>query len=233
MRNLAIIPARSGSKGLKNKNIKELNGKPLIAYSIEAALNANIFDEIMVSTDSFEYAQIARKFGAQVPFMREGILASDCADSWEVVKNVIEKYSVLGLQFDTVTLLQPTSPLRDRKEILGAMKLFAENKAESVVSITIIEHPIQWSLSLGEKQSLQFREPTQCTKRRQELEVFYRENGAIYITMVDKLLYGKSIYSGKCLGYVMQAEKSIDIDTEMDFRLAELYLNEGEKMGHA
>lgn len=229
MKNLAIIPARSGSKGLKDKNIKELNGKPLIAYSIEAALEADIFDEIMVSTDSEKYAQIARQYGAQVPFLRSDDLATDLTDSWEVVENVLNNYIAIGKKFDTVTLLQPTSPLRTDNEIREAMNLFINNQADSVVSITAIEHPIQWSLSLEDNKRIHFREPENSTKRRQELKMFYRENGAIYIVMANKILHGQSIYSGRCLGYAMQSDKSIDIDSKMDFRLAEVYLNQWGK----
>lgn len=233
MKNLAIIPARSGSKGLKDKNIKELKGKPLIAYSIAAALETNIFDEIMVSTDSMEYAKIAQKYGAQVPFLRSSDLATDLTDSWEVVENVLNNYIAIGKKFDTVTFLQPTSPLRTDNEIREAMKLFIDNQADSVVSITAIEHPIQWSLSLEDNKMIHFREPENSTKRRQELEMFYRENGAIYIVTTNKILHRQSIYSGRCLGYVMQSDKSIDIDSKMDFRLAEFYLVQGGEIKNA
>ena len=224
MKNLAIIPARSGSKGLKDKNIKELNGKPLMAYSIEAALETGIFDEVMVSTDSEKYALIARQYGAQVPFMRELALASDEAGSWDVVRSVLHQYRKMDKQFDTVTLLQPTSPLRDKSDILGAMNLFIEKEASSVISITLIEHPIQWSMSLEQNKVVHFREPNNCTKRRQELDPFYRANGAIYISKTDNILTNNSIYNESCLGYLMDTDKSIDIDTEVDFYLAEILL---------
>ena len=118
---IAVIPARSGSKGLKDKNIKKLNGKPLIAYTIDAAKNANIFDKIIVSTDSEKYAEISREYGAQVPFLRSGKNSSDGANSWDVVKEVLMK---LDEKYDIIVLLQPTSPLRTSENILESLKLF-------------------------------------------------------------------------------------------------------------
>ena len=120
MKNLAIIPARSGSKGLVDKNIKLLDGKPLIAYSIEAALQSGVFDMVMVSTDSEKYAEIAWNYGAQVPFLRSAETSSDTASSWDAVAEVIENYRKLGTVFDTFMLLQPTSPLRTAQNIREA-----------------------------------------------------------------------------------------------------------------
>jgi len=120
MKNIAIIPARSGSKGLPDKNIRLLCGKPLLAYSIEAALQSDMFDVVHVSTDSIQYAEIAKKFGADVPFLRSTETSSDSASSWDVVKEVIEKYQKVGKCFDTFMLLQPTSqPFGNRKITKG------------------------------------------------------------------------------------------------------------------
>ena len=120
MKNLAIIPARSGSKGLKDKNIKMLSGKPLMAYTIEAAIESKMFCKVMVSTDSGNYAEIAREYGAEVPFLRSNELSGDKAGSWEVVLEVLQQYQTVGEIFDTVCLLQPTSPLRDSADIIQA-----------------------------------------------------------------------------------------------------------------
>lgn len=119
MRNIAIIPARSGSKGLKDKNIKLLNGVPLLAYTIKAAVESNMFNEIFVSTDSEVYAQIAREWGANVPFLRSAELSGDEVSAWDVVRDSIKRYEGLGKKFDTVALLQPTSPLRTSKDIIN------------------------------------------------------------------------------------------------------------------
>lgn len=123
IRRIAIIPARSGSKGLLNKNIKLLDGKPLMAYSIDSAIKSGIFDTVFVSTDSDEYEKIATSYGAEVPFLRSEIQSSDTASSWDVVREVLEEYSKRGECFDEVMLLQPTSPLRNVEDILGAMSL--------------------------------------------------------------------------------------------------------------
>ena len=111
MKNIAIIPARSGSKGIPDKNIKDINGKPLIAWTIEAAIKSNMFNCVMVSTDSDKYADIARNYGAEVPFLRSSENSSDTSSSWDVVREVLLKYEEMGFLFDTFTLLQPTSPL--------------------------------------------------------------------------------------------------------------------------
>ena len=126
MKNIAIITARSGSKGLKDKNIKELNGKPLMAYTIEAALESKQFETVMVSTDSEEYAKIARKYGAEVPFLRSEKTSSDEAGSWDVILEVLENYAELGKMYDTVCLLQPTSPLRKVDDIINSYKILEE-----------------------------------------------------------------------------------------------------------
>lgn len=123
-RNLAIIPARSGSKGLPDKNIRLLNGRPLIAYTIDAALQSEQFDEVMVSTDSKEYREIARQYGANVPFLRSKENSSDRAESWDMVREVIDCYSGLGQMFESFCLLQPTSPLRTVSNIIEAYELF-------------------------------------------------------------------------------------------------------------
>ena len=133
MKNIAIIPARSGSKGLVDKNIKELQGKPLIAYSIEAALQSGFFDEVMVSTDSDVYAYIAKEWGAQVPFLRSAEMASDSAGSWDTVREVLDRYKALGKEFDTVCLLQPTSPLRTQEDIRNAYQIYQNKNAKAVI----------------------------------------------------------------------------------------------------
>lgn len=153
MNNLAIIPARSGSKGLKDKNIKLLNGKPMISYSIEAAKDAGIYSHIFVSTDSEKYGAIAEEYGAEVPFYRSARNASDMASSWDVVKEVLLKYKKLGVDFDTFTLLQPTSPLRDSRDIQSAYSLLIEKNAIAVISVCEMEHSPLWSNTLPEDDS--------------------------------------------------------------------------------
>lgn len=224
MKNIAIIPARSGSKGLKDKNIKELCGKPLIAYTIEAAIQSGIFDCVHVSTDSAEYAVIAKEYGADVPFLRSKEYATDTASTWDTVKYVLNTYSELGKEFGMVTVLQPTSPLRTSEDICGAYHMFCEKDALSVISVCEMEHTLALCNTLGENLSLNKFIDIEKMKRRQDTEVYYRINGGIYmvdVRILDKLdeLYGTRSYA-----YVMDKNKSVDIDCEWDFKMAEFLI---------
>lgn len=222
MNNLAIIPARSGSKGLIDKNIKLLNNKPLLAYSIDAALNSGMFDEIMVSTDSEEYAEIARYCGAKVPFMRSKDLSSDFTSSWDVVKDVIEKYKMLGREFDTVALLQPTSPLRTSDDIVTGYDVMVDKNANLVVSVCEMDHSPLWSNTLPEDFSMSNFIKSEVSKLpRQNIPTYYRINGALYIIKVEYLLNTTDIYAERSFATVMNKAKSVDIDSLEDFEIAE------------
>ena len=229
MKNLAIIPARSGSKGLKDKNIKLLNGKPLMAYSIEAALESKKFDEVMVSTDSPKYADIAKEFGATVPFLRSERTSSDTASSWDMVKEVLSCYEELGKNFDTVCLLQPTSPLRNAVDIQEAYKLYEERASVAVLSVCEMEHTPLWSNVLPDDFSLNGFIRTDLGTRRQDTGTYYRVNGAIYITSVEQLYKDSNLYREGSFAYIMPRERSVDIDTMLDFSYAEFMLNFLEK----
>lgn len=229
MNNLAIIPARSGSKGLKDKNIKELGGMPLLAYSVQAALKSGEFSHVMVSTDSAEYARIAEESGAEVPFLRDASNASDVASSWDVVREVLNKYRQMGIVFDTVTLLQPTSPLRTAEDIQNTYRMFREKNATSIVAVCEMEHSPLWSNTLPEDLSMNGFLSNATNRQRQQLSTYYRINGAIYIVDVENFLAGKDIYGAGSFAYVMPAERSIDIDTALDFTIAEAVLNSLEK----
>lgn len=230
MNNLAIIPARSGSKGLKNKNIKELNGVPLIGYSIKAAWDSEQFYEVHLSTDSAEYAEIGKSLGADVSFLRDDTLATDQAGSWDVVRWVVKKYEEKGMKIDTVALLQPTSPLRSAEDIKKAYELFVEKDANIVVSVCEMEHSPLWSNTLPEDLSMErFEDDVISNMPRQELPLYYRMNGAIYIVRRDFLFSGKPIYGEKSFAYIMDKESSVDIDDELDFLLAETILKYKER----
>lgn len=222
MNNIAIIPARSGSKGLVDKNIKLLAGKPLLAYSVEAAIESGVFNTVMVSTDSEEYAQIARDFGAEVPFLRSEKTSSDTASSWDAVAEVLERYHEMGKDFDTFMLLQPTSPLRTSDNIREAYEEMENKRAKSVISLCEVDHsPLQCNV-LAETLSLEgfIRKETKG-KRRQDMPVFYRFNGAIYLSNVNFFLENHDIYREQCYAYIMNKRDSIDIDDEYDFAIAE------------
>lgn len=224
MKQLAIIPARSGSKGLPDKNIKEMAGKPLLAHTIEAARQSNCFDEIMVSTDSKRYADIAVKWGALVPFLRSDNMSSDTASSWNMVLEVIEMYQKANMFFDTVTLLQPTSPLRTSKDIFGALEEYNNKNAKAVVSVCEMEHSPLWSNTLPSNGSMASFLREEAKKPRQTLQKWYRINGAIYIVNVSFLIENQNIYREGCYAYMMEKQKSIDIDDQFDFDLAEYFL---------
>ncbi len=225
MINLAIIPARSGSKGLKDKNIKLLNGKPLMAYTIEAAIQSKMFDQVMVSTDSEEYADIAKRNGAKVPFMRCSELSNDIASSWDVVRDVLDRYREAGKVFDTVALLQPTSPLRTAEDIIEGYKLMNDKSANSVIGVCEVDHSPLWMNTLPEDNSMgNFINPKVVGLPRQELEKYYRINGAIYIIKTEYLLKIDNIYKYKSYALIMDRMNSIDIDQDIDFILAESIL---------
>jgi CMP-N,N'-diacetyllegionaminic acid synthase len=238
MKNIAIIPARSGSKGLPHKNIKLLAGKPLMAWTIEAALESGMFDTVMVSTDSEEYAKIAREYGAEVPFLRSAETSTDTAGSWDVVAEVLENYKKLGQEFDNLMLLQPTSPIRSSEDIKGIFELLEEKNANAAVAVTEIEHcPLHYKnftdgefnykpgglsiyLALKDKYPL----ASLFTTRRQDMPVFHRVNGAMYLLKVSRFEESRHFYDANCYAYVMPSENSIDVDTELDFVIAEAVL---------
>lgn len=226
MKHIAVIPARSGSKGLKNKNIMELNGKPLMAYTIEAALSSGIFDCVHVSTDSEMYAEIAREYGADVPFLRLKELSGDTISSWDALRYVMERYQELGREFEYVTLLQPTSPLRNAKDIENAYKIFEEKNADAVISVCELEHSIQICNTLGDNQSMYRFIDSNKVGARQRGETFYRLNGAIYMQKSEMLMNHQNLYNENSYAYVMDKIHSIDIDDAFDFRMAQMAMED-------
>lgn len=226
MKSLAIIPARSGSKGVKNKNIRLLNGKPLLAYSIEAAISSGLFTEIMVSTDSDEYAEIAKSYGAKVPFLRSDSNSTDSASSWDMVSEVIQNYKMIGSTFDNVCLLQPTSPLREASDIKNAYELFYDKDANSVIGVCEMEHSPIVCMQVNDDCSMgEFILDSKPGTNRQSVEKYYRINGAIYIVKISMLESIQDLYMDRCFTYIMDEKKSIDIDTEFDFFVSEKIMN--------
>lgn len=228
MKIIAIIPARSGSKGLPDKNIKIVCGRPLIDYTIKAAIDSECFETIMVSTDSKRYAEIAMECGADVPFMRSNTTSGDAAGSWDVVREILKKYEEMGMIYDYVALLQPTSPLRSAKDIKAAVRMLDMEDVNSVVSVTETEHPIQWCFPLPTDCSMsEYAKSPYNNVRRQELKKHYQENGAIYLVSANKILSNNyNLYKDKCYAYIMPRERSIDIDTKMDLIILEAIISE-------
>jgi CMP-N,N'-diacetyllegionaminic acid synthase len=219
---LGIIPARGGSKGIPSKNIKELDGMPLIAYTIKAALNSNL-THVIVSTDSKSIADIAISYGANVPFLRPDNLATDTASSMPVaIHGLLEMEKLYECQYDAVMLLQPTTPFRTTEDINNAISLLIEKETDSVISVVDVggTHPARMKYL---KEGLLI-DPPFCEKKenqnRQELEPMFIRNGAIYLSKRNVLL--KGTYKGdSCAALIMPNNRSVNIDTIFDFEYAE------------
>jgi D-3-phosphoglycerate dehydrogenase / 2-oxoglutarate reductase len=233
MKVLGIILARGGSKGIPKKNIKPLQGKPLIAYTIEAALKSKVFDELVISTDSEEIATIAKEFGAQVPFMRPDELAGDTVWSRDALKHaVLESEKIYGKTYDYVIELPCIAPLRNEVHIKEAYDLLAENKADSVTSVAMMgdKHPVRMKRIVdGILKDFTTEFPEGEGSRRQDLEPCYIRNGAIYAMTRDTIIEKFSRHGDGSRPYVMDDESSINIDTMLDFKLAEILIDEKSK----
>ncbi len=220
---IAIIPARGGSKGLPGKNIKPMNGKPLIAYTIEAALKAKSIDRVIISTDDEEIAKTAVQYGAELPFMRPAELASDKAmaiDNYIYTINRLEKED--NITIDSFVVLQPTSPLRKSDDIDGAVKLFNDKNADSVISYTPEAHPVSWHKYLDNEGK--FVDILAANiNNRQENRISYYPNGAVYVFRIS-MIRERKYYTEKSYAYVMPRNRSIDIDFIDDFEYAEFLL---------
>tara|TARA_B100001564_G_C20600769_1_gene652599 strand:- start:363 stop:1076 length:714 start_codon:yes stop_codon:yes gene_type:complete len=221
---IAIIPARSGSKGLPDKNIKELNSKPLIAWTIESALSCKYIDEVMVTTDSQEYASISKNYGANVPFIRPKELASDTASRREFIQHTLKYYMKNGKEFDYIILLEPTSPLRTYNDLNVAIEKLVNNKsgAEAIVGVCELESTHPSFLIKLQDSFLKFLDSKQQSEvlRRQDLEKFYFYEGSLYISEVNSYLE-KEFYHDKTLGYVVPKWKSLEIDELEDLVMVE------------
>ncbi len=228
MKILYIIPARGGSKGILQKNIKTLNGKPLIQYSIEAALNSAYKGRVIVSTDDIQIAKIATTLDVEVPFVRPEELATDNAKSIDVVLHTLSYFQSKNELFDITILLQPTSPLRTAIDINKAIeKLLSDNNLDSVVSVCEAEHHPLWTNILPRDLNMgNFLRPDVMAKNRQELPPYYRLNGAIYACKTTFLIENKTFIGRNSCAYIMPQERSIDIDSIVDFKLAEILLKE-------
>lgn len=200
-----------------------MDGKPLIAYSIEADKESGLFDVVHVSTDSQKYADIAVEYGADEPFLRSEEMSSDTADSWDTVLEVLRQYKNLGIEFDMVTLLQPTSPIRTGEDIINAFEIFKAKDANAVIFVCESEHPIEWYRPLRKDNDMSaFATSEEKSGRRQEAEKYYRMNGSIYMLKTAYLKENpRNIIRSKVYAFVMDKYSSINIDTQFDFDIAE------------
>lgn len=228
---LAIIPARGGSKGLPGKNILPLAGQPLIAYTIAAANNAALLDRVVISTDSHQIADVARQYGGETPFIRPLELARDDTLIYPVLIHTIQWLKTHDDYLpDYVMLLQPTSPLRTSQDIDNAISKALDNDADGIVSLCHADpHPyLTMRLDQNEiiSQFMKLDAPlTEKYSRRQDLPDAYNINGAIYLAKRQVLLEKNTFYTDRTYAYIMPPERSIDIDSQWDLRLAELVLN--------
>mgnify|MGYP001178832975 CR=1 FL=1 len=223
-----IIPARGGSKGIINKNIKLISGKPLIAWTIENALKSKYINEVYVSTDCNQIAKISEKYGAKVPFLRPKNLAKDDSKTIDCINHMVDKLDPNETKFDYIIILQPTSPLRNNIHINEAIEMIIkDNNADSLVScvkVPHIFHPESVMIYNDKKYLKPFLDKIEYPTRRQEKSDIYSRNGAaIYITKRNKIK--TYIYGGKLICYEMSFSDSVDIDDMNDFKIAEKKLN--------
>lgn len=224
---IAVIPARGGSKGLPGKNILPFCGKPLIAWTIEAALECKTLDRVIVSTDSAEIAEIAIAYGAEVPGLRPAELSHDTSSAVDVFIYLWQKLT--GDSFTDAPpfiVLQPTSPLRITKDINEALQIFHEKQADSVISVSEATHPPVWAKKIDKQGILRdYFDTSLSLSNRQQIPAAYMPNGAIFILRKELVLNTRSYYSDKTYPFLMPFERSIDIDNIWDLRIAELIMN--------
>jgi len=227
---LAIIPARGGSKGVPRKNIREVGGKPLVAWTIEEALKSKFIDRLILSSEDEEIIRVARKFGCDVPFIRPAELAHDKTTG---IEPVLHALTILPDKYDYVVLLQPTSPLRLVEDIDSCIEMCVKQNANVCVSVTKSAKNPYWMYFLDSKGHLKPLENVRnTTLLRQDLPEVYMLNGAIYTANVDWFLKNKSFITEETIGYIMPPERSLDTDSEYDIKIAS-YLIEARRIGNA
>ena len=218
MKNLCIIPARGGSKRIPRKNIKEFIGKPIIVYSIETAIATRLFNEVMVSTDDVEIAEVAKKFGAKVPFMRSAETASDYATTADVLKEVVLKYKELGEEYDNFCCFYATAPLVHSKDVVAAFERLQQNDFTCVYPVVQFGYPIWRCLDIAEDGTMKRHWPEYENSRSQDLPKEYHDTGTFYWYKTKEWLAGDV----KIGGIIVDETSIQDIDTETDWKLAEM-----------
>lgn len=226
---LALIPARGGSKGIKNKNIVSVNGKPLIAYTIDAAKASKYIDYIYVSTDSEKIADVSIKYGALIPFMRDETLAQDTSKTIDAVMFSVNKFKEMGYDFDYLVLLQPTSPLRTGEDIDAAIEKLLASTYTSLVSVSKVDDNPVLIRSIDDNNCLVPILKQSSTVRRQDFKDYYRVNGAIYINKISELTLNTSL-NDNLYAYIMPQDRSFDIDTMDDLKTLRNFLRKSKKI---
>ena len=221
MKNKAIIPARGGSKRIPRKNIRPFLGKPVIAYSIAAALQSGLFDEVMVSTDDEEIAEVARQYGAKVPFMRSATTADDYATTADVMLEVLECYKKQRIEYDTLCCIYSTAPFVTADSLKSAYHLLAEKEFDSVFTAVAYSYPVQRGLKM-DAGKIRMVWPEYSKSRSQDLETIYHDAGQFYVSKVGSF-YRHAGFRGPNTGGIILSELEVqDLDTETDWQLAEM-----------
>ena len=220
MSRIAIITARGGSKRSPRKNIRPFHGKPVIAYPIQLAKDSGLFDEVMVSTDDVEIAEIAKKYGASVPFMRSPETSNDFAGTLDVLKEVILNYQQLGTLFDEMCCIYPVSPLIQRESIVQAFDILKNPDVEFIIPVCRYSTPVQRSLKIDNGKLL-MADPANLNVRSQDLEARFFDVGQFYIAKVDALLKTKTLFSDKTAAFEIDELRVQDVDNEADWKMLE------------
>ena len=230
MRILGLITARGGSKGVLRKNVKLLHELPLIGYSIKSALETDLLDDVIVSTEDAEIAKISKQLGAKVPFMRPQELATDNSPTIDTIVYTVKKLQSLGEEYDAICLLQPTTPFRNQKDLVKAIEKFKTTRADSLISVRKVPHQYNPHWVFERTESTPYLTiatgEDRIISRRQELpEAFYRD-GSIYLTKVSVIIDEKSLFGKKITYYETKYSPDINIDTLEDWKKAEAYINQ-------
>lgn len=220
MKNIAIIPARGGSKRIPRKNIKPFMGKPIIAYSIEAALQSGLFDEVMVSTDDEEIAEVAREYGATVPFMRSAETSNDYAGTADVILEVLQMYKEQSMVFDTVCCIYSTAPFVTSERLIEAYSKLTDD-IDSVFTCVAYSYPVQRSLHIVDGR-ISMVYPEYLNSRSQDLETIYHDAGQFYVARTAPFIHEKTFWGKNTAGLVLSELEVQDLDTLTDWRLAEM-----------
>jgi N-acylneuraminate cytidylyltransferase len=224
MKALALITARGGSKRIPRKNIKDFNGKPIIAYSIEAALGSGVFDEVMVSTDDEEIAEISRSYGAQVPFLRSEKTSNDYATTSDVINEVISEYDKRGRRFDILTCIYPTAPFITADKLKKAVEDLERSDADTLIPVVRFSYPPQRAMEIHDGK-LVFRQPENLKARSQDLTPHFHDAGQFYVTRTESFLKTNNLLMGSIIPLELSELEVQDIDNEVDWKLAELKYN--------
>ena len=221
MSRLAIITARGGSKRIPKKNIREFCGKPILAYSIEAALSSGLFDHVMVSTDDTEIAEIAKKYGAEVPFFRSKVTSGDFATTNDVLAEVLAEYEKRGMHFDVACCIYPTAPFVTAEKLQAAVKQLEASDADTLIPVVSFSYPPQRAMVV-EQERLVFKYPEYLDSRSQDLQPHYHDVGQFYVFRTDRFAVNKKLMVGNILPLIVSELEVQDIDNLTDWKIAEM-----------